>query len=147
MAATKLKELCKRIDFSDHGTKEKCRELLAQKFDRFQHFCNNSQQHAITCNGVCKRTQHVKPLANGCNIVGCYILRPFAHPVACCCGVDRDRMNMYGTSSAARVSPSRSHLALVFARLKNAGKCVMFSNWKSLNSCFLVPLRFSQHYC
>ena len=21
---------------------------------------------------------------NGCNIVGCYILRPFAHPVACC---------------------------------------------------------------
>ena len=27
----------------------------------------------------------LKPLANGRNIVGCYMLRPFAHPVACCC--------------------------------------------------------------
>ena len=26
----------------------------------------------------------LKPRANGCNIVGCYMLRPFAHPVACC---------------------------------------------------------------
>ena len=26
----------------------------------------------------------VKPRANGRNIVGCYMLRPFAHPVACC---------------------------------------------------------------
>ena len=26
----------------------------------------------------------VKPRANGCNIVGCYMLCPFAHPVACC---------------------------------------------------------------
>ena len=25
-----------------------------------------------------------KPRANGRNIVGCYMLRPFAHPVACC---------------------------------------------------------------
>ena len=23
--------------------------------------------------------------ANGRNTVGCYMLRPFAHPVACCC--------------------------------------------------------------
>ena len=27
----------------------------------------------------------MKPRANGRNIVGCYMLRPFAHPVACCC--------------------------------------------------------------
>ena len=27
---------------------------------------------------------HFKPRANGRNIVGCYMLRPFAHPVACC---------------------------------------------------------------
>ena len=27
----------------------------------------------------------VKPHANGRNIVGCYMLRPCAHPVACCC--------------------------------------------------------------
>jgi len=26
-----------------------------------------------------------KPCANRRNIVGCYMLRPFAHPVACCC--------------------------------------------------------------
>ena len=25
-----------------------------------------------------------KPRANGRNIVGCYMLRPFAHPLACC---------------------------------------------------------------
>ena len=27
----------------------------------------------------------LKLLSNGCNIIGCYILRPFAHSVACCC--------------------------------------------------------------
>ena len=29
---------------------KKCWELLAQKFDRFQTFRNNSQQHTTTCN-------------------------------------------------------------------------------------------------
>ena len=38
---------------------KKCWELLAKKFDRFQTLRNNSQQHATTCNRVCKRTQHV----------------------------------------------------------------------------------------
>ena len=27
----------------------------------------------------------LKPCENGRNIVGCYMLHPFAHPVACCC--------------------------------------------------------------
>ena len=31
----------------------------------------------------CKRTQHCSPTTP--NIVGCYMLLPFAHPVACCC--------------------------------------------------------------
>ena len=31
----------------------------------------------------CKRTQHCWSTTP--NIVGCYMLRPFAHPVACCC--------------------------------------------------------------
>ena len=31
----------------------------------------------------CKRTQHCWPITP--KIVGCYVLRPFAHPVACCC--------------------------------------------------------------
>ena len=30
-----------------------------------------------------KRTQHCWPATP--NIVGCYVLRPFTHPVACCC--------------------------------------------------------------
>ena len=38
---------------------KKCRELLAQKFDRFQTLRNNSQQHATICKRMCKRTQHV----------------------------------------------------------------------------------------
>ena len=38
---------------------KKCWELLAEKFDRFQTLRNNTQQHPITCNRVCKRTQHV----------------------------------------------------------------------------------------
>ena len=28
------------------------------EFDRFHTLCNNPQQHATTCNKVCKRTQH-----------------------------------------------------------------------------------------
>ena len=47
-----------------------------------------------------------------------------------CGGVNRDR-NMCGMSSASRVSPSTSRLAVAFARLKKAGKCVMFSTWKT----------------
>ena len=31
---------------------------------------------------LCKRTQHCWPTTP--NIVGCYMLRPFAHPVGCC---------------------------------------------------------------
>ena len=31
---------------------------------------------------TCKRTQHCWPTTS--NIVGCYMLGPFAHPVACC---------------------------------------------------------------
>ena len=27
----------------------------------------------------------LKSRTNGCNIVGCYMLLPFAHTVACCC--------------------------------------------------------------
>ena len=31
----------------------------------------------------CKQMQHCQPTTH--NIVGCYMLRPFVHPVACCC--------------------------------------------------------------
>ena len=32
---------------------------------------------------MCKRAQHYWPTTP--NIVGCYMLRPFAHLVVCCC--------------------------------------------------------------
>ena len=54
---------------------KKCWELLAEKFDRFQAWRNNSQQHPTTCNRVCKRTQHV----TSSNVGSCWptMLRPF----------------------------------------------------------------------
>ena len=39
-----------------------------------------SETYFITPHSV----KNIKPPANGRNIVGCYMLRPFAHPVACC---------------------------------------------------------------
>ena len=55
---------------------KKCWELLAEKFDRFQTLCNNTQQHPTTCNRVCKRTQNV----TSNNVGSCWptMLRPFA---------------------------------------------------------------------
>ena len=38
---------------------KKCWELLAEKFDRFQTWYINTQQHPTSCNRVCERTQHV----------------------------------------------------------------------------------------
>ena len=40
------------------------------------------------CKTACKRTQHCWPTTP--SIVGCYMLRPFAHPVACCWMLLRD---------------------------------------------------------
>ena len=37
----------------------------------------------MCCKSSSKRTQHCWPTTP--NAVGCYMLRPFAHPVACCC--------------------------------------------------------------
>ena len=44
---------------------KKCWELLAEKFDRFQTLCNNTQQHPTTCNRLCKYTT--------CNIQQCCV--------------------------------------------------------------------------
>ena len=41
-----------------------------------------SCSHYLKRKTPCKRTQHCWPTTP--NIVGCYMLRPFAHPVACC---------------------------------------------------------------
>ena len=59
----------------DHRTKEML-GVVGSKVWPVQTLCSNSQQHATTCNRVCKRTQHVTS-----NKVGrCWptMLRPFA---------------------------------------------------------------------
>ena len=62
----------------------KCWELLAEKFDRFQTLRNNTQQHPITCNRACKRTQRV----TSNNVRSCWptMLRPFARGLTSLCG-------------------------------------------------------------
>jgi len=57
---------------------KKCWELLAEKFDRFQTLCNNTQQHPATCNRVCKRTQHV----TSNNVGSCWLTMLLMRPVA-----------------------------------------------------------------
>ena len=42
-------------------------------------------QATLVCGAKILLNFAVKPRENGRNIVGCYMLRPFAHPVTCCC--------------------------------------------------------------
>ena len=73
-----LEELCKRIQhccatLRRSRNEEKCWELLAEKFDRFQTLRNNTPQHPTTRNRVCKRTQqvtsnNVAPVCTGLNL-------------------------------------------------------------------------------
>ena len=55
---------------------KKCWELLAEKFDRFQTFYNNTKRHPTICNRVCIPMQHV----TSNNVGSCWptMLRPFA---------------------------------------------------------------------
>ena len=46
---------------------------------------------------ACKRTQHCWPTTP--SIVGCYMLRPLAHPVACCCVLLRKAWNRSNVSA------------------------------------------------
>ena len=66
-----------------------------------------------------KRTQHCWPTAP--NIVRCYLLRPFAHPVACCCAKFETGQNL---ASCKRMQQLPSMLGVVgqqsFVRLHGA---------------------------
>ena len=44
-----------------------------------------SQTSCLNCAHCVRKSLINKPLANGCNIVGCHMLRPFVHTVTCCC--------------------------------------------------------------
>ena len=67
-----LKELYKRIQHcfaTLRWSRNKTRlDILAKKFHLFQNWRNNSQQHATTCNRVCKRTQ----LVTSTNVASCW---------------------------------------------------------------------------
>ena len=55
--------------------------------------------------------RNLKPRANGRNIVKCYMLRPFAHPVACCCAKFETSQTFHPktpTISFVQWSPKRS---------------------------------------
>ena len=49
----------------------------------FHYFGTQHSGRDTSC--LVKRLCKLQTRANRCNIVGCYLLRPFAHPVACCC--------------------------------------------------------------
>ena len=56
--------------------------------DRICGAITRSSQNILICQflanqATCKRTRHCWPTAT--NIVGCYMLCPFAHPFPCCC--------------------------------------------------------------
>ena len=59
-------------------TIQQCRELLAKNVASV---CTGLKRHY--CKVQCKRTQHCWLTTP--NIIGCYMLPPFAYPFACCC--------------------------------------------------------------
>ena len=69
----------------------------------------------------------VKPRANGHNVVGCYMLRPFAHPVACCWESLRKVWNYVKTNSAIHniVGPTVSWF------LQSLSKCALKGHGKT----------------
>ena len=67
-------------------------ELLAQKFYLCQTLRNNSHQHAITCNSVCKRTQHMTTM-----------LHPFAR------GLLNKRLYKHNRRNSSTTFDSRLH--------------------------------------
>ena len=71
---------------------KKCWELLAEKFDQFQTFHNNTQQHPTTCNRVSKQTQHV----TSNNVGSCWstMLCPFARSISRRRRCNRDKIRL-----------------------------------------------------
>ena len=47
---------------------KKCYDLLASNFEPFQALCNNSQQHATTCNTVCPNRCNMYSNLQKCSI-------------------------------------------------------------------------------
>ena len=75
VAPAMLEELCKRIQHCCATLRRSRNKRNVGKFDWFQTLRNNSQQHATTCNRVCKQTQHLT--SNNVGSCGPPMLRPF----------------------------------------------------------------------
>ena len=60
-------------------------------------FCHPGPSSLAGCWAPCKRTRHCWPTTP--NIVGCYMLRPFTHPVACCWMLLRNVWNRSNVSA------------------------------------------------
>ena len=80
----------------------------------------------------------LKPRANERNIVGCYMLRPFTQPVACCCAkfetgqtfsyvqTDATTPNIAGPKSWELLRPLPSSFAFLFSSLSSRN-CLPFT--------------------
>ena len=64
------------------GTETVSCRLLQQRVARMVKPIGNVEPTFSISKAPCKQTQHCWPTTP--NIVRCYMLRPFAHPVACC---------------------------------------------------------------
>ena len=72
-----------RSGFGEPGTKPPTRIPSSTPLRGSGAGCKSCHHnHCLEYIAPCKRTQHWWPTTP--NIVGCYMLRPFAHPVACC---------------------------------------------------------------
>ena len=65
----------------------------------------------------CKQMQHCRPTA--LNIVECYMLRPLAHPVACCCNVVAMLLGVV-TPTFSHVQMDTTILSLAYYSLKTS---------------------------
>ena len=129
---------------------KKCWGLLVEKFDRFQTWRNNTQQHPTTCNSVCKRTQHV----TSNNVGSCWptMLRPFARgfrfSFVFTYQLCSNRVKLIFFACAVNTSPRQSHCKAAFDQYLN------FNNFLTmiiicLFICFLTasqPASTTAHY-
>ena len=82
----------------------------------------------------------VMPRANGPNIVGCYMLRPFTHPVACCWELlnkVRNQSNFQLHANGRNNSQKCRELLRPFAH--------SFNSWKrkDFKPCFVIKCYYS----
>ena len=79
--------------------------------------------------------EYIKPRENGRNIVGCYMLRPFAHIVACCCLL------------LEVVAQSLKTIKRLAARKRMKGKATGKVQWKTevKDNSLIVDLKRKDH--